>query len=122
MRIARALPACGWELGSRSTRIYEDDATEKMNLYGKTAGDLDLIYQKSYDRYLRVFDMQDLVSGSEDKDEEAVDKPHFVRSDGEIYVGSHTNKARIWERIDTLQISRPQRIPVSMEKTFRRLR
>jgi hypothetical protein len=52
--------------------------------------DIEIPFQKSYDSYHRCFDMQALVSVSEDLDEEAVDKLHLpvIRSDSETYVRS----------------------------------
>jgi hypothetical protein len=89
-----------------------------MDLYRKTAGDLDQderqrrieqAHQKSYDWYIAGWAVEDLISVSEDEDEEAVLQATADRL-REPYSNSPTNEAEAQKRIESIRICKPLRI------------
>jgi hypothetical protein len=61
--------------------------------------------------------VEDLISGSEDEDEEPVDKPQLIDSDGETYGNLPTNQAEARKRIESIWICEPRRIQASTART-----
>jgi hypothetical protein len=64
--------------------------------------------------------LEDLVSDSEDGEEEEDDKPlaQLIDSDGYTYDASPTDEAEAQRRIEAIRIREPLRILVSTTRTF----